>query len=61
MKKILFISRIVLIIGLLGWGVNELFLPFPDWLVRVDGIFMMVGMTVVTYSTVRIKMSKDGV
>ena len=56
MKKMLIISRIILIVALLGWGVNELFLPFPDWLVRVNGILMMLGMIAVTYCNVRMKM-----
>lgn len=53
MKKVQIISICVLIITLFVMGINKFIFPLSDWVVRIDGIIMMVGILTVSYSTVK--------
>lgn len=48
-------SIIVLIITLIIMCVHWFIDPMIDWVIRIDGIIMMVSLLVVTYSTAKFK------
>lgn len=53
-NKVLFLMTIVImIIGLLFMGINQLIFRMPDWAVRITGIVMMIDLVVLVYSVVR--------
>jgi predicted membrane channel-forming protein YqfA (hemolysin III family) len=53
-KNILFlISLIIMIILLIIMGVNYLFFAIPDWFVRVVGIFILIGLPLLSFSTIK--------
>jgi uncharacterized membrane protein len=54
--KILFIiSMTVLIITLVVFIINYGAHPFTDWVVRLNGVIMLLSIAVVSFSTVRLK------
>lgn len=53
MKKLQLISTCVLIITLLVMGVNIFVASLPDWVLRIDGILMLIGLLAVSFSTIR--------
>lgn len=53
MKKIRLISSCVLLITVLVMGVNKFIFSLPDWVIRIDGIIMLIGILAVSYSTVK--------
>ena len=55
LKKIQLMSIIVLIITLIIMCVHWFMSPLTDWVIRIDGIIMMVSLLVVTYSTAKFK------
>jgi len=58
MKILQFGSIIVLIISVIGFILWRFMVPFPDWSVRVIGIFMLISIFSVVFSTVKIAMNK---
>lgn len=54
MKKLQIVSITVLVITIIGFMVWRLFVPFPDWLIRVDGILMLVSIFTAVFSTIKI-------
>ena len=48
-------SIIVLIMTLIIMCVHWFMSPLTDWVIRIDGIIMMVSLLVVTYSTAKFK------
>ena len=58
MKKIQIISTLVLIISVAGLIIWRFAVSFPDWAVRVVGIFMLVSMFMTVFSTVKITAAK---
>ena len=58
MKKIQIISTLVLMISIACLIIWRFAVPFPDWAVRVVGIFMLVSMFMTVFSTVKITAAK---
>lgn len=53
MKKVEIMSIVVFIVTLLIMGINMFIRPLSDWLVRVDGIVMLISAAVVVYMAVQ--------
>lgn len=53
MKKMEIMSIAVFIVTLLIMGINMFIRPLSDWLVRVDGIVMLISAAVVVYMAVQ--------
>ncbi len=53
MKKVQIASISILVITLVIMGVNLFIIPLWDWVVRIDGIIMLLGIFIVSYSTVK--------
>ena len=53
MKKVQIISRIVLIVAVIIYGINFFIISFPDWTIRLNGIVMLLDMFILSYSTVK--------
>lgn len=53
MKKVEIMSIAVFIVTLLIMGINMFIRPLSDWLVRVDGIVMLISAAVVVYTAVQ--------
>lgn len=53
MKKVQIISRIVLIVAVIIYGINFFIISFPDWTIRLNGIVMLLDMFIHSYSTVK--------
>lgn len=53
MAKLQRISLIVLLAALAAMAVHRLAAPLPDWLVRADGVLILLSTFLVTFSTVR--------
>ena len=53
MKKVEIMSIAVFIVTLLIMGINMFIRPLSDWLVRVDGIVMLISAAVVDYMAVQ--------
>lgn len=54
MKKVQIMSILLLIITVVIMGVNKFFGPLADWIVRVDGIIMLIGIFFLSYSTFKL-------
>ena len=59
MKKLQFVSRRVLAASVLLWTAGRVFLPLPDWGVRVNGVIMMAAMAALVFATVRLKVKNS--
>ena len=59
MKKLQFVSRLVLAAAVLLWTAGRVFLPLPDWGVRVNGVIMVITMALLVFSTVRLKIKNS--
>lgn len=53
MKKVQIISICILIVTLVVMVVNKIVIPLPDWIIRMDGIIMLVSLFVVSFITVK--------
>ena len=53
MKKAQAFSFLLLVLTLAVMAVNRLFLPLPDWAVRIDGAVMLLALAGVACTTVR--------
>ncbi|WP_171031757.1 hypothetical protein [[Clostridium] hylemonae] len=53
MKKIQSASIIILIVSLIIMGVDTFLVSLADWIIRADGIVMLIGIFSFIYSTVR--------
>ena len=53
MKKVEIMSIAVFIVTLLIMGINMFIRPLSDWLLRVDGIVMLISAAVVVYMAVQ--------
>lgn len=58
MKRMLSISLTVLVITLLVVVAWKWFWPLPDWVVRVNGITMILSVMLFTFSAVRLRMTR---
>ena len=54
MKKLQFISLIVLGLTLILSAAGGILLPLPDWAVRVNGVVMMVMIALFAFASVRL-------
>ena len=54
MKKLQLSSFTVLALSVLLWTAGRIFLPLPDWTVRLNGVIMMIAMAVLAFSSVRL-------
>ncbi len=59
MKKLQFVSRLVLAASILLWTAGRVFRPMPDWGVRVNGVIMMAAMAALVFATVRLKVKNS--
>lgn len=54
-KNIFMISLFIIIMALIGMGINLFISPLADTIVRVIGIIMLIDLFVLSYSTVKLK------
>ena len=54
MKKLQLASLIALALSVVLWTAGRIFLPLPDWIVRLNGVIMMVMMAVLVFTSVRL-------
>lgn len=52
-KKTQIISICILIVTLIIMLLNRFIAPVSDWMIRMDGIIMLVALLVVAFSTVK--------
>lgn len=52
------ISVILFFVTVAGFILWRFVVPFPDWLVRVNGVLMLITIFTAVFSTVKITMSK---
>lgn len=53
MKKVQIINICMLIAAIVVMAVNRIMVPLSDWVIRMDGIIMLVALFVVSFSTVK--------
>ncbi len=53
MKKVQIISICILIVTLVVMVVNKIVIPLSDWVIRMDGVIILVSLFVVSFSTVK--------
>ena len=53
MKKVQIISICILIVTLVVMVVNKIVIPLSDWVIRMDGVIMLVSLLGVSFSTVK--------
>lgn len=53
MKKVQIISICILIVTLVVMVVNKMVIPLSDWVIRMDGVIMLVSLFLVSFSTVK--------
>jgi hypothetical protein len=58
MKKLRIVSIIMASISLGGFILWRLVIPFPDWLVRVNGVLMLAAIFTAVFSSTKIAMSR---
>ena len=59
MKWVSRISFIVLVIGVLALALHCFILPLADWIVRTNGIIMVLSLFAFVYSTLRLQNNSD--
>lgn len=57
-RKPLIISLGIMIITIGLMFINFCFYSFSDWIVRIDGIIMLLCIPVVTYNTIKIRSTR---
>ena len=58
MKRMLLISRVVLLAALGVLAISFFVTPLPDWAVRVDGVLVMITIFTMTFATIRLQRMK---
>lgn len=58
MKKIQILSAVVLFITLVIMGINVFLTSFPDWIARINGVVMLIGIFTISYSTAKRRKEK---
>ncbi len=53
MKKVQIISICILIVTLCVMVVNKIVIHLSDWVIRMDGVIMLVSLFAVSFSTVK--------
>ena len=59
MGKLQTVSIVVSVISIIGFVLWRFVFPFPDWLVRVNGILMLAAIFTAVFSTVKITGGKQ--
>lgn len=59
MKKLRIVSAVLIFVSLAGFILWRFVMPFPDWLVRVNGVLMLAAIFTIVFSTVKIKLSRN--
>ena len=54
MKKLRIGSFAVLMLSVMLWTAGRVFVPLPDWAVRVNGVFMLAACAVLVFASVRL-------
>ena len=54
MKKVQLASLIVLFLSVILWTAGQIFLPLPDWAVRINGVIQMITLALLAFTTVRL-------
>lgn len=54
-KVLYWVSLIIMIMALLFMSINWLIVSFPDWAVRMIGLVVLVDISILSYSTIRMK------
>lgn len=55
MKKLQIVSLTALFLSVLLWTAGRIFVPLPDWAVRVNGVVMLIAMPLMTFSSIRLR------
>ena len=58
MKRLQLIGFIIFTITIAGFILWHFTVSFPDWLVRVNGILMLVSVFIVVFTTIKISVKK---
>ena len=58
MEKLRITSVVIAVITIVGFVLWRFVIPFPDWLVRVNGVFMLAAIFTGVFSTAKIASSK---
>ena len=59
MKKLRFVSLVVLSLSVIRWTGGRIFFPLPDWAVRANGVIMLIAMASLVFSSVRLKIKNS--
>ncbi len=58
MKRLQITSLIILIIGVIYSLLWQFVFPIPDWFVRITGLFIIISLFTLTFSSVKLYISK---
>lgn len=58
-KKIVIICFVILILTLFCMGINRFIIQFPDTIIRLNGIVMLIDIFLFVYSSIKYKNSID--
>ena len=59
MKKLRFVSLVVLSLSVILWTAVRIFFPLPDWAVRANGVIMLIAMASLVFSSVRLRIKNS--
>lgn len=59
MKKLQIASLIALFLEVLLWTAGRTLFTLPDWVVRLDGIMMLITMPLLVFVSVRLHIRKE--
>ena len=54
MKKLQIVSMTVLGLSVILWTAGRILSPLPDWAVRANGVVMLIAMSLLVFSSVRL-------
>ena len=55
MKKFRFVSLLTLVSSVLLWTAGRILFTLPDWAVRANGVVMLISMSLLVFSSVRLR------
>jgi len=55
MKKLRFVSLLTLASSVLLWTAGRILFTLPDWAVRANGVVMLISMSLLVFSSVRLR------
>lgn len=59
MKKLQAVSLIVLALSVILWTAGRILSPLPDWVVRANGVVMLIAMALLVFSSIRLRMKNS--